>query len=209
MIKRIIFDIDGTLITGIDFYPVVYRALQNYGINDEKKAKIFYNNIKEYERVNDCYNKKQYLSFFSNKLNVELNETFLNYFFNELRGAIPKDTKKIHEVLSNLNNYELVLLSNYFEESQRNRLKEMGINSFFTEYYGELKIKPYKEAYLNAAGKHKLCECIIIGDDKELDIDIPKKLGFNTIYVNDNGEGDINTVKDLSIDLINKMDNSN
>lgn len=49
MIKRIIFDIDGTLITGINFYPVVLRTLQRYGVNDVSKAQTFINNIKQYE----------------------------------------------------------------------------------------------------------------------------------------------------------------
>ena len=51
MIKRIIFDIDGTLITGINFYPVVLRTLQRYGINDVSKAQTFINNIKPYENT--------------------------------------------------------------------------------------------------------------------------------------------------------------
>lgn len=63
MIKRIIFDIDGTLITGIDFYQVISQALQNYGIDDSKKAQIFFDNIKEYEKQYSCYDKKLYLSF--------------------------------------------------------------------------------------------------------------------------------------------------
>lgn len=110
------------------------------------------------------------------------------------------------KILSNLNDYELVLLSNFFEASQRNRLKEMGINDFFIEYYGESIIKPYNEAYQNAAGVHKPSECIIIGDNKLLDIDIPKKLGFNTIYVHK--KGDIKHIDDLSLSLIKKIEKS-
>lgn len=45
-------------------------------------------------------------------------------------------------MLSSLGDYELVLLSNYFEESQRNRLTAMRINDYFSEYYGEKIIKP-------------------------------------------------------------------
>lgn len=47
------------------------------------------------------------------------------------------------------------------------------------------------------------CECLIIGDNKKLDIDIPKSLGFKTIYVNN--DGDIDSVEKLSVQLIKKL----
>lgn len=99
-------------------------------------------------------------------------------------------------MLEELRDYELVLLSNYFEESQRNRLSTMQINDFFTEYYGEKNIKPVPKAYFDAAGKRSIEECLIVGDDKVLDIEVPRKLGFKTIYVNSE-EGDIKRVEDL------------
>ena len=49
MIKRIIFDIDGTLITGVDFSSYVANTLKKYGIEDIEKTKQFLLNIKEYE----------------------------------------------------------------------------------------------------------------------------------------------------------------
>ena len=147
MIKRIIFDIDGTLITGINFYPVVLRTLQRYGINDVSKAQTFINNIKQYENTYDYYAKNEYLSFFSEKLGVHLDDAFLNYFFDELKTAVPPDNRRLYEILASLKGYELVLLSNYFEESQRNRLTAMGINDYFSEYYGESIIKPNELAY--------------------------------------------------------------
>lgn len=78
----------------------------------------------------------------------------------------------------------------------------MGINDYFTEYHGEKIIKPNIEAYQNAIGTHKSNESVIIGDDKKLDIDIPKSLGLKTIYVN--LPGDIESVEQLSPDLIKK-----
>ena len=41
MIKRIIFDIDGTLITGVDFSSYVANTLKKYGIEDIEKTKQF------------------------------------------------------------------------------------------------------------------------------------------------------------------------
>ena len=128
---------------------------------------------------------------------------FLIFFFDELKKAVPSNSKRIAAMLYRLNEYQLVLLSNYFEESQRNRLSIMGINKFFTEYYGEKIIKPNKEAYISASGIYKPNECLIIGDDKKLDIDIPRELGFNTIFINETG--DIKSVEEITPMLIKKI----
>lgn len=207
MIKRIIFDIDGTLITGVNFTQYVEKALIKYGINDPNKLKLFLLNIREYEQKYSSYNRDLYLKFFSDRLSCQLNCNFLQLFFEELKKAIPSNSEKIFQMLSNLKDYELVLLSNYFEESQRNRLCAMGINDFFIEYYGEKIIKPNEEVYINAAGPYKPRECIIVGDDKLLDIDIPYYLGFNTIYVNE--KGDIKNVEDITLKLIKLKESRN
>ena len=203
MIKRIIFDIDGTLITGVDFSSYVANTLKKYGIEDVEKTKQFLLNIKEYEKTYNSYDRNLYLKFFGDKLGCELDNHFLEIFFQELRKAIPENAEKIKSMLAAMNEYELVLLSNYFEESQRNRLTAMGINDYFSEYYGESIIKPNELAYRQALGIYQPSECVIIGDDKRLDIDVPKSLGFKTIYVNENG--DIKRVEELSPKLIKKL----
>ena len=77
MIKRIIFDIDGTLINSIDFYPVILQALRNYGVDSPNKAQLFLENIKSYEEKYSTYDKKLYLDFFSKKLGINLDNNFL------------------------------------------------------------------------------------------------------------------------------------
>lgn len=203
MVKRIIFDIDGTLIVGVDFFNYVRNALRRYGILDLRKASQFLDNIKEYEYTYNCYDRTLYLDFFSHKLGYELDYQFLEILFQELKKAIPENVKKIKLMLEAMNEYELVLLSNYFEESQRNRLTAMGINDYFSEYYGESIIKPNELAYRQAQGIYQPSECVIVGDDKRLDIEVPKLLGFKTIYVNE--KGDIKKVEELSPKLIKKL----
>lgn len=203
MVKRIIFDIDGTLITGIDFSEYISAALSLYGINDYKKTEIFASNIDEYENTYGSYDRNLYLNFFSDKLGVKLGYDFLGIFFQQLRYAVPRNSKQIKKMLSGLRNYELVLLSNYFEESQRNRLTEMGINDYFGEYHGEKMIKPNELSYRGSQGIYKPDECLIVGDNKKLDIEIPKSLGFKTLYVNETG--DIKSVTEISPDLVDKL----
>lgn len=141
--------------------------------------------------------------FLVKKLNIRLDYSFLDIYFKELKYVVPEDASKIKSMLKNLSDYDLVLLSNYFEESQRNRLTTMGINNFFSEYYGEKSIKPNLSSYKSAQGKYLPSECLIIGDNKKLDVDVPKSLGFKTIYVN--SQGDIDSVEKLSVQLIKKL----
>lgn len=56
---------------------------------------------------------------------------------------------------------------------------------------------------MSAKGNHLPEECLIVGNDKKLDIDIPKSLGFKTLYVNENG--DINSVEMISPRLIKRL----
>lgn len=78
----------------------------------------------------------------------------------------------------------------------------IGINDFFYEYYGEQSIKPNLSSYRSAQGNYLSGECLMVGDNKKLDIDVPKSFGFKTIYVN--GNGDIDSVDKLSVQLIKK-----
>lgn len=203
MIKRIIFDIDGTLIRESNFRTFITEVFKNYGIEDIDKINLFIANISEYEHNYNCYDRNLYLKFFSNIIGIKLDYNFLKILFQEAKKSIPNNSILIRKMLSTLSEYELVLLSNFFEESQRNRLTAMGINDYFSEYYGEKIIKPNKQVYMDAKGKHEPEECLIVGNDKQLDIDIPKSLGFKTLYVNDNG--DITSVEMVSPRLIKRL----
>ena len=70
MIKRLIFDIDNTIITGVDFKIHIEKALREYGINDLEKLKIYLNNIKEYRKVLGAL-QSSYLIKLNKKLKVK------------------------------------------------------------------------------------------------------------------------------------------
>ena len=209
MIKRIIFDIDGTLITGIDFRKCVEKTLKLYDAYSKENVDIFLTNIPNYEKVHNSYDRLEYLKFFSKKLNIYLNDNFLKIFFEQLKSAIPNYNQKIIDMLESLNNYELVLLSNFFKESQMNRLKNMKIDKYFSEYYGEKLIKPNEFAYISSLGNNLPSECVIVGDNLKLDIEIPSKLGLNTIYINSKNDNKfgvtLRSVEDITPQLIKRM----
>lgn len=213
MIKRLIFDVDGTLIVGVDFIESVKRTLKRFNIYSEENLENFLKAIKTYETKYNSYNKKDYLNHFGDNLGIKLTDNFLDIFFEELKDCIPSKNEKLINTIKELSEkYEMVLLTNYFGKSQLNRLNNMQIGQYFTEYYGEELIKPNKEIYIKACGKHHPSECVMIGDDLVLDIKGAKEQGLNAIFVNskniDIESKDIikvDKVEEITIDLINNI----
>lgn len=152
MIKRLIFDIDGTLITGVSFDKAITNSLLEFGIFSEENKQKFIYAISTYENYHKEYEQNQYLQYFSQTLGCNLDKNFLNTFFRNLgMYAIPDDNQELIETIDQLSRkYELVLLSNYFEKSQRGRLEHIGIDKYFFEYYGEKICKPDRQAYIDA-----------------------------------------------------------
>lgn len=185
MIKRLIFDVDGTLIQGVNFILSVSKTLKKMGCYSEENVKLFFNGINTYEQLYDNYNLIDYTQHIGNAINKKLPENFVQTFFDELKTCIPPRNELLIDIIHKLSQqYELVLLTNYFAQSQLNRLNNMGIGKYFSECYGEKIIKPNKQAYLSACGNRKPNECVMIGDDIYLDITRAKQEGLNTIFVN-------------------------
>lgn len=206
MIKRLIFDVDGTLITGVSFIPPIENVLKRIDAYSEENVKHFFDGIKSYEENFNSYNVHDYLKHMGNLINCELSINELDIFFEELGVAIPSKNEALINTISLLSEkYELVLLTNYFKKSQLNRLNNMGIGHFFTECYGEKIIKPNFEAYMQACGNNKPSECVMIGDDIYLDIETAQKIGLNTIFVNSKNIVNEN-IKTVTVQSVTEID---
>lgn len=216
MIKRLIFDVDGTLITGVNFISPIESTLKRLGSYSKENERLFLKAISLYEQEFNNYNKIDYINYFEKVLGIKLGDKFLGIFFDELKKCVPLENKKLKSSINELSKkYELVLLTNYFKESQLNRLHTMGIDNLFSECYGEELIKPHIEIYLKACGSHNPDECVMIGDDPYLDIEKAQNLGINTILVNTKGLNFeslntvvVNNVEEISVNLIESMNKS-
>jgi putative hydrolase of the HAD superfamily len=97
-------------------------------------------------------------------------------------------TKEILEYLID-KGYTLHLVTNGFEKTQQNKLMYSGLRPFFTEIItseGSGSLKPNKEIFQFALDK--CCatsnECIMIGDNIEVDILGAMNAGIDQVYVN-------------------------
>lgn len=185
MIKRLIFDVDNTIITGVSFAPHIEKILKRANIYSEETLDATLKAISSFEKYYDSYTKEAYIENIEKHLHVKLPDDFLDVFFEEIAHcAAPKDTT-VYDYFDRLSKtYDLVLLTNYFATSQLNRLKNYGIAHFFKECYGEQTIKPKLAAFEAACGPYRQDECVMIGDSLELDIEPALSIGMHAIFVN-------------------------
>ncbi|NLL44791.1 MAG: HAD family hydrolase [Mollicutes bacterium] len=186
MIKRIIFDLDNTLIPWEEEYwdslKGAFKRI-NYSFNDEMINKLS-QAVGEYEKYYPIYKKEDLLAFMEKYANIDLPDIFLDYWLEEL-GYCAKTSQEIIDTLEYLyQKYDLVVLTNWFTSSQTERLITANILKYFSKVYGadEFLIKPYPESYLMAANGYQLSECLMIGDNLNNDVKGALQLGMKAIY---------------------------
>lgn len=183
MIKRLIFDLDNTLIVWKDKYKnAVKNTIEYYKLDIDYL--LVDEVIEQYENYYDKYTKENMLNLINKKLNLNLKIDFIDKWLEELSTMSDKD-ENLNDVLDYLKEkYELVILTNWFKESQLNRLKHIKIDQYFKEIYGgDEWIKPSPISYKTACGNRKVEECIMIGDNYKVDIQGAIKFGMKAIMI--------------------------
>lgn len=185
MIKRLIFDLDNTIILwNNDYISALKKTMNEFNITIDYK--LIDDVIEEQEKIRSVLNKEILLDDINKKCNLNLNIDFINKLLENQKELSPKNDKKMIDLFSYLSQkYEIVLLTNYFKEAQVGRLKTLGIDSYFREFYGceEIILKPNKDAFIKAMGPLKSSECLMIGDNYKMDIKGALDLNINVIQV--------------------------
>lgn len=204
MIKKIIFDVDNTLIEWKKeyYFKSIIYACEKYNVNYTlelqkgiEKAMNYYTDEEEYfniEKMNNIINKK---------VKKHISTEFLIEVLKQMGKCVPNKTEQeLIETLEYLSGkYNLVVLTNWFREYQVSRLEKMGICKYFKEIYAteEIKSKPNKEAFITACGDCKPEECIMIGDNYVVDIEGAVNAGLNAIFLNSRNKPNINKYKEI------------
>lgn len=201
MIKRIIFDIDNTLIDRSKEYQEAYKVLLNK-FKISKTPEELYSTIGKYQiKYNSVYYTEEKLLEVINKefgTNLEMN--FINDLFNvydNLPICVSDEIKDTLEYLSS--KYELFALSNWFTESQKRRLEKVDILKYFKGVYGTdiVPMKPLKESYMSVIGDLDVSECVMIGDSIDMDIKVPYEMGMNVYHLSKNGTSEYPTIRKI------------
>lgn len=207
MKKRIIFDVDDTLIPWeMTYYKELRKILKENGI--KLSFYRFYKVLKgidKYEKTHDSWNKEEFCKYLSEISKVEINDEYFLLILKWLEDCVyTVASDEIKKTLKNLQkNYDLVVLSNSFKIVQVKRLEKFGILKYFKEIYGGDEImKPNKKAYLLACGNCNPKDCFMVGDNLEYDCIAPQKLGITPIYVSKKKHKNIITIKNVE-ELIN------
>ena len=187
MIKRIIFDIDNTLIDFPKDYEKYYDLpLKKYGLDISPKD--VYKAIGMYEICGKYkyYDKEVLLKVINKELNTNLNMEFIDEFLNMYSTLVSYVGESVKDTLEYLSKkYELYAYSNWFTDSQVSRMKCAGLDKYFTKIYGtdSIPMKPYKEGFNKVCEGLKYNECLMIGDNLEMDIKVPYEMGINVYYL--------------------------
>lgn len=211
MIKRIIFDLDNTLIEWKKEYDnVINNALEaiKYPFTQQLCDEIN-KGLDKYENDIMYYNKQEMLNCINKYVNKNLPIQFIEEWLKNVEQCVPD--KMEDSVISTLeylkSKYELVILTNWFGKSQKARLENADIAKYFEKIYdGEKYTKPHKEAFLQAIGELKPEECAMVGDSLILDIKSAQKVGIGKAIWKDNHNKKDEYSKELNgIDVINQI----
>lgn len=189
MIKRLIFDVDDTLIEWKEeYWNALEDVFQELNIEYSKDLidKII-SAIGCYEQENKYYNKQKMVEHINKVTGYNFNMNFLNTTLKVFGKCVPAENENIINTLEYLNKkYELVVLTNWFKNAQLIRLENFGIKDYFTKVFTseEFKVKPNEEAFKTAMEDKLPEECIMIGDSFKKDIQGAINVGIKAIYLN-------------------------
>ncbi len=190
MIKRIIFDLDDTIIKWEEkYWDSIEKALISNNIKYSKNdIQDIRNGFDNFESEYDKYIKESLLECINKYTKLNLNMNFLESGLEEFSKCTPKNLdESMIETLEYLyKKYELVILTNWFKEPQEKRLQVVNIRKYFKQIYTPQKflMKPNKEAFL-IASENKIDECIMVGDSLNCDIKGALNVGMKAIYLSE------------------------
>lgn len=201
MKKRVIFDIDGTLLPKINFEKSVIQSFNELNLPYNKKIiDSFIEGMLDYEKYFDRYTLKNYFNHLYNKTNGAITYEFVLNYLNNPQRLVPNEiSKEVYDVLEYLSlKYELVVLTNFFKEVQEKRLEQFDLAKYFLEIIGgDLFIKPDEKSFLAAKGKLNLEDCIYVGDNIDIDLLGAYNAGMDFVLVDYNSKNNISVLKKM------------
>lgn len=204
MIKKIIFDVDDTIIEWKKEYNKIYLggALDYFNIPyDEELCNQIAIVINEYEKQVKIFSKIGLTKYINEKLKLNLPLNYMDVALDIVTTCIPeKLDDDVIETLKYLSSkYELVVLTNWFEIPQTIRLAKLDVLKYFTHIYGsdDVIAKPYAGSFKTAMGSCKREECVMVGDSVRADILGALRNGLHAIHLNKKCEESVEGAEEI------------
>lgn len=199
-IKRIIFDLDNTLIPwSNDYLEAVKKAVEEYNI--PKTYEEMDGAYATYEDYYKFYSYENFQNHIKNQLGIEVSLEFVKAWIEYLGAMAMPSSEELKETLRYLKEkYDLAVLTNGFKDSQSKRLETAGIREYFTEVYASEKYnKPDSRSFIEACGPYLPEECLMIGDIYDIDYKGALNAGLQAIHYNKKEDSDgLTRVRSLS-----------
>lgn len=201
MIKRIIFDLDNTLIMWQDKYlfalaNVLKEVMPGY---TEQQLLEIDSCVVSYEQTHDIYIKESFVNYINEKCNTHFEIDFVDKLILAQGNCYEEDEELVSTIKYLKDKYDLVVLSNWFTKTQKLRLQGIGILDYFTLVSGgdERVLKPNPKAFDAAMEGYKKEECLMVGDSLNHDIIPATELGIPCIWITDKETDEYKTCKDV------------
>ncbi len=188
MIKRIIFDLDRTLIPCLnEGDSCVEKAYNYFNIPyEEDEFNRFHGIMLNYEKHHRRFNKKDMSRYFRNNLGKEIPDNFVDVWTDYLSEVVPKRDDKLIELLEYLSDkYSLVVATNWFKSQQVAKLEKYGILKYFDLILtcDEYNKKPGREMFEVATEGFNKDEVVMVGDTFKTDIKGAMDYGLYSYYL--------------------------
>ncbi len=199
MIKRVIFDIDSTLLESEKDWM---NAYQKHIENSSFKFSVIdlYIALDKFDHTELEFNLENMAKFLSEELNEEISVSDIVKINESISNEATLISSKTNEVLEYLKGkYELYSLTNWLTKCQVKRLEKVKIDSYFEKIYGidTLGRKPDVEVFRKICEPYNYNECVMIGDSFRNDIEVPDKLGMKTYYLSNEEKEGYKTIKSI------------
>ncbi len=184
LVKRIIFDLDETLIPWDKKWDIaVKETLDEFGIEyDFKSLENYQVAINKYEFEEKRYSVDRLVSFFNEYLGMQLSNEFFERWIDKLSVLVPDKNEKLINMLSRLSKkYSLVVATNWFKRQQVSKLKLCGLLEYIDEVItGEdFDIKPSTDMFNYYKQGYDDSEVVMVGDKYEVDIKGANEAGLH------------------------------
>ncbi len=189
MIKRILFDLDNTLIPWDGSQKIaLLNTFQECDIDfPPDRMDEYFSAMKDYEKKHKRFDKVEMSKWIGMKLNLDIPDDFIKSWTDKLCYCVPDKDNELISLLEYLSSkYSLCVVSNWFYNQQKARLKNYGILKYFDKVYTVDKYdkKPYKEMFELASNGYSNDEVAMVGDDYTIDIKSAVDYGMYAFYLN-------------------------